>query len=75
LLKEQFTDSEVCVVSFVFFSPTAREVLVAGSFNDWQPQRLALNPDGHSGWELDLLLAPGDYEYRFVVDGEWVDDG
>ena len=25
-------------------------------------------------WAKELALRPGRYEYRFVVDGEWVDD-
>ena len=54
--------------------PAAREVCIAGSFNDWQPgvtQMVRLN-DGK--WAKELALPPGCYEYRFVVDGVWVDD-
>ncbi len=25
-------------------------------------------------WWTEVLLAPGRYEYRFVVDGQWQDD-
>jgi len=25
-------------------------------------------------WSVELLLKPGHYEYRFVVDGQWQDD-
>ena len=25
-------------------------------------------------WAKELTLPPGRYEYRFVVDGQWVDD-
>jgi len=49
-------------------------VCVAGTFNDWEPQSLALQLDSEGGWNIDLCLPPGDYEYRFIVDGEWVDD-
>lgn len=47
---------------------------VAGSFNDWQPDRTALQRHAEGWWEAELTLLPGDYEYRFVVDGEWIDD-
>lgn len=57
-----------------FFRSGVRSVFVAGTFNDWQPRRLALRPDNEGGWETELVLPPGDYEYRFVVDGEWMDD-
>lgn len=54
-----------------------RTVAVAGSFNDWEPE---LNPmtdeKGDGVYRCTLQLAPGCYEYKFVVDGEWVlDDG
>lgn len=28
--------------------------------------------DGH--WEATVSLAPGRYEYKFVVDGQWIPD-
>ena len=74
LLKEQFTDSEVCVVSFAFISPTAREVLVVGSFNDWQPDATPMTKLRGGNWATEILLKPGRYEYRLVVDGQWQDD-
>lgn len=54
--------------------PQAREVFVAGSFNDWQPTATPLKPAGDGKWVVKLSLPPGRYEYRFVADGEWVDD-
>jgi len=46
----------------------ANTVSIAGSFNDWIPQ--ALSPTGPKGeFTITLDLAPGDHEYKFVVDG------
>jgi len=28
--------------------------------------------DGH--WEATVALAPGRYQYKFIVDGEWITD-
>jgi len=28
---------------------------------------------GGTQWARELALAPGRYEYRFVVDGKWID--
>lgn len=52
----------------------AHKVSVAGSFNDWQPNKLDLIPTGNGNWARELVLAPGTYEYRFVVDGDWKGD-
>ena len=29
---------------------------------------------GQGRWAKDLALPPGDYEYRLVVDGQWLPD-
>ncbi len=60
-------------VTFSFHSPDAKEVYLAGTFNDWDPRK---NPfkKYSKGWKAIKYLAPGMYEYRLVVDGIWVDD-
>lgn len=61
-------------IALEFFSPQARDIYVAGSFNDWNPQATRLNPQGDGKWTAELALTPGKYEYRLVVDGVWTDD-
>lgn len=51
------------------------EVFVAGSFNDWNVGATPMSDaDGDGTWEATLLLAPGEYQYKFVVDGNWITD-
>lgn len=54
--------------------PGAKKVCVAGSFNDWKPERTPLAPLGNGRWVGDLSVKPGRHEYLFVVDGQWVPD-
>jgi hypothetical protein len=54
--------------------PDAQEVGIAGSFNDWHPSVTPMIRLNDGKWAKELALPPGRYEYRFVVDGEWVDD-
>jgi 1,4-alpha-glucan branching enzyme len=54
--------------------PKARSVYVVGTFNNWKPGATPLLWIGGSRWFKDLPLAPGRYEYRFVVNRKWVDD-
>lgn len=61
-------------VIFTLDVPEASEVYVCGSFNDWAPDRAPMTRTRDGRWRAQLLLAPGAYEYRFRVDGEWVDD-
>jgi 1,4-alpha-glucan branching enzyme len=52
----------------------ASEVCIAGSFNDWHPSVTPMIRVGEGKWAKELTLPPGRYEYRFVVDGQCVDD-
>jgi 1,4-alpha-glucan branching enzyme len=62
------------LVHFEFVHPTAQRVCIAGTFNDWHCSVTPMISLGEGRWKKDLLLPPGTYEYRLVVDGEWVGD-
>ena len=61
-------------VRFEFTDPKATIVGLAGTFNRWQPDSKTLNSSGAGHWWKETTLAPGDYEYCFVVDGKWTPD-
>jgi predicted carbohydrate-binding protein with CBM48 len=63
-------------VQFVFVAKDARQVTIAGDFNDWNPTAAPLHRAGAEGvWSIVLPLAPGRHLYSFVVDGRrWVPD-
>jgi len=54
--------------------PDVSRVRVAGSFNDWNPDRTPMHlEDGR--WVAALVLPPDSYEYMFVIDDDtWVTD-
>ena len=61
-------------VHIEFKHATATAISIAGTFNDW---RLGVTPMislGDGRWFKELVLEPGVYEYRLVVDGEWMPD-
>ena len=59
-------------VLFVAEAPGARQVHVAGDFNDWSATATPMQrlEDG-SGFRALLPLGPGRYRYRYVIDGHW----
>lgn len=59
-------------VMFTLDAPSAVEVSVAGSFNNWTPQAMTKGP--YNLWRLTVQLAPGTHEYRFLVDSAWRED-
>jgi len=61
-------------VELTIAAPGAEKVFVAGNFNDWSAGEHRLRGDRAGSWSIRLWLAPGRYEYRFIVDGEWQDD-
>jgi 1,4-alpha-glucan branching enzyme len=61
-------------VSLQLVQPGARQVFVAGSFNEWKPERTPLLHRGNGCWVGDLAVGAGRYEYLFVVDGQWLPD-
>lgn len=50
-------------------------VFLAGSFNDWDPVGTKMtDKDGNGLYSATVTLAPGIYEYKFVINGEWTLD-
>ena len=49
----------------------AARVHVVGDFNQWDPTKHPMRRDKDGIWKKTLMLTPGQYEYKFWVDGEW----
>lgn len=60
--------------AFELDAPQAASVLLAGDFTGWQAEPIQLKKDRDGRWKITVSLAPGTYQYRFMVDGVWVDD-
>ncbi len=52
-----------------FVDPEARAVFVSGTFNHWRSNGTPMTHLGNGRWAKELLLPPGRYEYRFLVNG------
>lgn len=59
---------------FRLYAPQARRVNLAGSFNSWNPKTLSAKKDSRGNWAVKVNLKPGRYEYKFLVDGSWLND-
>lgn len=53
--------------------PGAATVCITGDFTQWSEEGILLAQGPGGEWEVDLLLAPGNYQYRLRVDGQWRD--
>jgi 1,4-alpha-glucan branching enzyme len=61
-------------ITFKHYAPEAGKVFLAGSFNGWNASANPLKKNKDGSWSILLNLFPGNYEYRFFVDGKWTDD-
>ena len=62
-------------VKFEYRTEPGADVYVVGSFNDWNPMQTRLRDEiGNGCYYAFIALAPGRYEYKFVVNGQWCFD-
>jgi hypothetical protein len=59
--------------TFVLKEENAKEVFVAGDFNNWNPKATPMQKSGNI-WTCSMYLAPGKHRYKFIVDGHWKTD-
>jgi 1,4-alpha-glucan branching enzyme len=61
-------------ITFSFETPVAKEVILVGDFNNWNPKKHPMKRDDNGKWTKAVILPPGQYEYKFLVDGQWKQD-
>ncbi len=59
------------VAQFCFFRPQARAVHLAGDFNGWQSDELAMIRTTDGYWHAQVELPEGEFKFRYLADGEW----
>ncbi|MDD5282282.1 MAG: AAA family ATPase [Candidatus Omnitrophica bacterium] len=55
-------------------APGAKEVYLAGEFNNWKLDENSRMEQNNGCWSKSLNLNNGKYRYRFVIDGNWTED-
>lgn len=60
-------------IVFQFDDESAKEVLLAGSFTDWDKEPIRMSRDDRGLWQATVRLPVGRHLYKFVVDGGWQD--
>ena len=52
----------------------AEKVSLVGEFNNWNPDADPMRKDENGTWTKTKMLLTGNFEYKFLVDGEWMQD-
>ena len=62
-------------VKFTVHAEKGKQVFLAGDFNAWDPKARKMAYKARAGiYTATVKLAPGEYQYKFVVDGAWCAD-
>lgn len=69
-------DEENGTVTFNYWNPSAKQVILAGSMNGWaNAEANAMEKNEETGlFTKTLELSYGSYQYKYVVDGNWTVD-
>ena len=60
--------------TFTFSAAMAGKVCIAGNFNNWDTSSMPMTKGKDGTWKVKLKLSPGNYEYKYFVDGAWAAD-
>ena len=55
-------------------APSAKSVLLAGDFTQWDKKPIKMIQGGGGRWHVKVPLTRGRHTYRFLVDGQWQND-
>jgi 1,4-alpha-glucan branching enzyme len=61
-------------VTFSLENADANEVFLIGDFNEWNPKTHPMKSNENGTWVRNVIIPPGKYEYKFLVDGQWKED-
>jgi len=64
-------------VVFNYKGEAKDRIFLAGNFNGWSKddeQYLMKDDDGDRVWSITVKLAPGTYQYKYVINGTWTQD-
>ena len=62
-------------VTFTVHAEKGKAVYLAGEFNKWSTTAKKMSYKAREGvYAATVRLAPGDYQYKFVIDGTWCAD-
>jgi len=55
-------------------NPDAKRVYLAGDFNNWDADAKRMVKVKGGTFNARVRLQPGQHQYKFVIDGQWVAD-
>lgn len=73
--KQSKTTVKTKKVTFRLEEDYGKKIYLAGTFNDWDSKAKQMTfKKKDNAYSTILTLAPGTYQYKFVIDGVWCVD-
>ena len=73
--KEQSFQPAIRKTRFFLHAPEANSVKIVVSFNNWtQSEDFYMERHEDGGWTKEIALAPGIYQYKFLIDDMLIED-
>ncbi|MEO7767013.1 MAG: S8 family serine peptidase, partial [Ferruginibacter sp.] len=71
-----FINHQKNTIEFYIQNDWASQISLAGSFNEWAPDILLMEPCLDGLWKIEIpMLLPGFYQYKFFIDEKlWMED-
>lgn len=69
-------DTKKKTIEFYIQNDCARQISLAGSFNNWAQDVLLMKPGKNNVWKIEIPILPsGKYHYKFFLDDKmWMED-
>ena len=72
--QKQSKNAQKKRITFKLEASGAKDAVLVGDFNSWDVKKHRMKRDDKGRWTKIVTLAPGKYEYKFLVDGQWAND-
>jgi 1,4-alpha-glucan branching enzyme len=73
-VRKSGSKQNVKKIQFSLEAVEAKKVSLVGEFNNWNPDADPMQMDESGKWTKAKMLSTGNIEYKFWVDGQWVQD-
>ena len=73
-MRKNVSNQNTKKIQFVIEAVDAKKVSLVGEFNNWNPDADPMLMDKNGKWTKTKMLSPGNIEYKFWVDGQWIPD-
>jgi 1,4-alpha-glucan branching enzyme len=73
-MKKNILKSKRKKIQFSLQAAESQKVSLVGEFNNWNPDADPMQKSANGTWTKTKMLSPGNLEYKYWVDGEWMQD-